>query len=110
MKAEHIERKAIGGKVMSASNDPCFYEEIGVSLDGKVYETGCGDEFTGDSLPATCGHCGKSIEVAPGCRRCGSTEHTTGYHDESNASTSHALPIAVTSVADLMARLRGGKS
>lgn len=94
-----------------STSEPCFYEEIGVSLDGKVYETACGDEFTADTLPPICAHCHKSIELVPGCRRCGSIEHTTGWHDAdaSNTPKTPAIEIKAISGRDFINKLLGEK-
>jgi hypothetical protein len=61
----------------------CFFEEIGhqIGSDVKIFETECGNEAEAVTAPKYCPHCQRTVEIAPGCRRCGSTEHTTSYHD-----------------------------
>jgi hypothetical protein len=92
-------------------DNKCFYEEIGFGVDGKLWETGCDNEHSADQLSELCSFCNKPIEVAPGCRRCSSTEHTTGWHDENESGVAKpAVEIRALNGADFKRLITGDKS
>lgn len=84
----------------------CFYEEIGFEIGGalKIWESGCGDDDVHCAAPPpVCPRCKRPTEIAPGCRRCGSTEHTTSYHDAKDAGKdSGTVEIQALSGGDLL--------
>lgn len=42
----------------------CYFEQIGRSIEGTVYETSCGQEVTREAaLPAYCEHCGGRVSL-----------------------------------------------
>lgn len=90
----------------------CFYEEIGHVIGGvqKIYETACDDEVTVEKLPTFCSHCSHVVHLVPACRRCGSVDHTTGWHDADDARTGKpaAVPLNVTSAAQLHSLIKKG--
>jgi hypothetical protein len=95
-------------KITDAPPDPCFYEECGGDLHEKIYETACGQEVTCTALPKFCAHCSKPIVLAPACRRCSSTDHTTGWHDANEARSidaKPAVPLKVTTAIELRDRI-----
>jgi hypothetical protein len=76
----------------------CFWEEIGFDIEWnelKIWETECGHEDKAQMVPKFCPHCQRTVEVSPGCRRCGSTEHTTSWHDAQDQGKEAGTPVEI---------------